>query len=284
MSHQRPALEGEPRAAAAIGTTQLSRACRTSACEPRRLLGLQAGVPMPRPGRPGSFPLRHVAECGFAEISAGGGGTAMNVAGDILHQEMPKYLLCPRRGIPNPGADRQARCLARIRRNTMFSRRQLGLASVTALATPSIIRSAAAQDGRTALELINRTPAVSLFAEIIKNHGLEEQFSTGSHGYFIPANAAVERMPALQVARYRNDKELGRQTALNHVTDFTQPIAGWAGTAWSDSFRVKTLAGQTLTISSSGMSIPRVSGHPIIYMNYRVSNGLCHAIDGVLAL
>jgi uncharacterized surface protein with fasciclin (FAS1) repeats len=166
----------------------------------------------------------------------------------------------------------------------MVSRRQLAVASVTALAVPSVIRSAAGQDGRTALDLITRTPAVSYFAEFIKNQGLEEQFSTGQHGYFIPVNAAVERLPGLQVDRYRSDKELGRQTVLNHVTDFTNPIAGWAGDAWRESFTVKTLAGRTLTLNTSGMSLPRVGGHPITYMNYRVSNGMCYAIDGVLAL
>jgi uncharacterized surface protein with fasciclin (FAS1) repeats len=166
----------------------------------------------------------------------------------------------------------------------MLSRRLLGLTGLTTLATPFILRPAAAQGSRTALELINGTPAVSHFAEFIKNLGLEEQFSTGQHGYFIPVDAAVERIPALQVDRYRSDKELGRQTVLNHVTDFTNPITGWSGFAWSDSARVKTLAGRTLTIASSGMSIPRIGGYPITYMNYRVSNGMCHAIDGVLAL
>ena len=166
----------------------------------------------------------------------------------------------------------------------MLSRRVLGLTGLTTLAIPFIFRRAAAQEGRTALELINRTPAVSYFAEFIKNQGLEEQFSTGQHGYFIPVDAAVERIPALQVDRYRSDKELGRQTVLNHVTDFTRPIAGWAGDNTSESFRVKTLAGRTVTISVSGMKLPTIGGHPITYMNYRVSNGMCHAIDGVLAL
>jgi uncharacterized surface protein with fasciclin (FAS1) repeats len=170
------------------------------------------------------------------------------------------------------------------RRKVMVSRRQLAFASMTALAAPSVIRSAAGQEGRTALDLINRTPAISHFADFIKNLGLEEQFATGQHGYFIPVDAAVERIPALQADRYRSDKELGRQTVLNHVTDFTNPITGWAGFAWSDSARVKALAGRTLTLASSGMSIPRIGGHPITYMNYRASNGLCHAIDGVLAL
>jgi uncharacterized surface protein with fasciclin (FAS1) repeats len=166
----------------------------------------------------------------------------------------------------------------------MLSRRLLGLTGLTTLATPFILRPTAAQGDRTALDLINRTPAVSYFAQFIKNQGLEERFSTGQHGYFIPVDAAVERMPALQVDRYRSDKELGRQTVLNHVTDFTQPIAGWAGTSTSESFRVKTLAGRTVTINVSGMKLPTIGGHPITYMNYRGSNGLCHAIDGVLAL
>ena len=39
-----------------------------------------------------------------------------------------------------------------------------------------------------------------------------------------------------------------------------------------------------MTINVSGMKLPTIGGHPITYMNYRVSNGLCHAIDGVLAL
>jgi uncharacterized surface protein with fasciclin (FAS1) repeats len=166
----------------------------------------------------------------------------------------------------------------------MLSRRLLGLAGLTTLATPSVIRPAAAQEGRTALDLINRTPAVSHFAEFIKNLGLEEQFSSGRHGYFIPVDAAVERIPALQVERYRSDKELGRQTVLNHVTDFTQPIAGWAGFQTSEIFRVRTLAGRNVTVNVTGLRLPTIGGHPITYMNYRASNGLCHAIDGVLAL
>ena len=166
----------------------------------------------------------------------------------------------------------------------MLSRRQIGVAGLMTLAAPFVLRPAAGQEGRTALDLINRTPGVSHFAEFIKNLGLEEQFSTGRYGYFIPVNEAVERLPALQVERYRSDKELGRQTVLNHVTDFTQPISGWAGDAWRASTTVKTLAGRSLTITASGMSLPRIGGHPIIYMNYRVNNGMCNAIDGVPAL
>ena len=79
----------------------------------------------------------------------------------------------------------------------MLSRRVLGLTGLTALATPFILRHAAAQEGRTALDLINRTPAVSYFAEFIKNQGLQEQFSTGQYGYFIPVDAAVERIREL---------------------------------------------------------------------------------------
>ena len=82
-----------------------------------------------------------------------------------------------------------------------------------ALAIPFFLRQAAPQEVH-ALELINRTPAFSYFADFfIKNQGLQEQFSTGQYGYFIPVDAAVERIPALQVDRYRSDKELGRQTS-----------------------------------------------------------------------
>jgi uncharacterized surface protein with fasciclin (FAS1) repeats len=172
----------------------------------------------------------------------------------------------------------------RWRNVPMITRRQLALAGTGTLSTPFVLRAATAQEGRTAYDLISRTPAVSIFAEVIRNHGLEEHFSTGRHGYFIPVGEAIERLPALQVERYRSDRELARQTVLNHVTDFLQPISGWAGAEYNESFRVTTLAGRRYTLVVSNMKLPRIAGHPITYMNYRASNGLCHAIDGILAL
>lgn len=154
------------------------------------------------------------------------------------------------------------------------------------LAAPALLAlrpTAAAAQGQTALDLIKSAPAVSFFAEIIKNHGLESEFSaSGSFGFFVPVNGAVERVPALQVERFRRDKEYARQVVLNHITDFTRPITAFGGSERSsDSQQVRTKAGYTLTLVT-GSSLPRLAGYPITYTNIQASNGYCHALDGVL--
>ena len=156
-------------------------------------------------------------------------------------------------------------------------------ASLPLLAAPLLVfaRSAEAQQRRTALDLINATRGVSTFAEVIKNHRLEEPFRTGRHGYFVPSNEAIQRLPALRIEQLRGDRETARQAILNHVTDFTRVISAF-GNEWSESVTVRTLAGQRYTLAVASMKQPRLNDIPISYTNYRVANGYCHAIDGVL--
>jgi uncharacterized surface protein with fasciclin (FAS1) repeats len=165
----------------------------------------------------------------------------------------------------------------------MITRRQAATAFIATCALPSFIRRAAAQEGRSALDLIDATPGVSIFAEIVRNHKLEERFTTGRHGYFVPTNQAIERLPGLRLERLRGDPETARQTVLNHVTDYTRVITSF-GNEWSESVGVQTLAGRRYTLTVASMKQPRLNDIPILYMNYRVSNGYCHAIDGILML
>jgi uncharacterized surface protein with fasciclin (FAS1) repeats len=165
----------------------------------------------------------------------------------------------------------------------MLQRRTIG-AGLLLVAPQLIARPAAAQKkGRTALDLINATRGVSIFAEVIRNHRLEEPFQTGRHGYFIPSDEAIERLEALKIERLRKDPETARQTILNHVTDFTRVITAF-GNDWNESVPVRTLAGQRYTLAVASMKQPRLNNIPVSYTNYRVSNGYCHAIDGVLLL
>jgi len=55
----------------------------------------------------------------------------------------------------------------------MLTRRRIVRAGLPLLATPFLVRPAAAQRGRTALDLIDATRGVSIFSEIIRKHGLE---------------------------------------------------------------------------------------------------------------
>ncbi|MBC9205228.1 fasciclin domain-containing protein [Roseomonas aerophila] len=155
-----------------------------------------------------------------------------------------------------------------------------------AVAAPALLAlrpSRAVAQARSALDLIKSAPAVSIFAEIIKNHGLEEEFSaSGSFGFFIPVNGAIERVPALQVERFRGDKEYARKVVLNHITDFSAMINGFGGSeGTSESQRIRTKAGYSLTLVT-GSGQPRLAGFPITYTNIQASNGYCHALDGVL--
>lgn len=161
--------------------------------------------------------------------------------------------------------------------------RRMVIAGLPLLAAPFLARPAAAQQRRTALDLIDATRGVSTFAEIIRNHRLEETFRTGRHGYFVPSNEAIERLPALRLERLRSDPETAKQTVLNHVTDFTRVITAF-GNEWSESVTVRTLAGRRYTLTVASMKQPRLNDIPISYTNYRVANGYCHAIDGVLFL
>jgi uncharacterized surface protein with fasciclin (FAS1) repeats len=165
----------------------------------------------------------------------------------------------------------------------MLTRRQVTTAAIASCTLPPLIRRAAAQEGRAALDLIDATPGVSIFAEIIRNHKLEEHFTSGRHGYFVPTNQAIERLPGLRLERLRSDPETARQTILNHVTDYTRVISAF-GSEWSESVGVQTLAGRRYTLAVASMKQPRLNDIPILYMNYRVSNGYCHAIDGILLL
>jgi uncharacterized surface protein with fasciclin (FAS1) repeats len=166
-------------------------------------------------------------------------------------------------------------------------RRGLGLAvGGIVLAMPALLAirsSPAAAQARSALDLIKSAPAVSNFAEILKNHGLEQEFSAaGSFGFFIPVNGSIERASALQIERFRTDKEFARNVVLNHITDYDDVISGFGGTGTSASQRIRTKAGNTLTLVSGGSSPPTLAGYPITYTNIRASNGYCHALDGVL--
>lgn len=164
----------------------------------------------------------------------------------------------------------------------MTTRRIAGTAILATLVAPWLVRRAAAQPGeRSALDLIDATRGVSLFAQIIRNHKLEESFKTGRHGYFVPTNEAIERLPALRLEGLRNDAEAARQLVLNHVTDFTGVISTF-GNEWNESVNVQTLAGRRYTLTVAAYRQPRLNDIPVLYMNYRVANGYCHAIDGVL--
>ena len=70
---------------------------------------------------------------------------------------------------------------------------------------------------------------------------------------------------------------------LNDVTDFTRVISAF-GNEWSESATVRTLTGRRYTLAVASMKQPRLNDIPVSYMNYRVANGYCHAIDGVLLL
>jgi uncharacterized surface protein with fasciclin (FAS1) repeats len=156
--------------------------------------------------------------------------------------------------------------------------------SITAAAMLPFIASPASAQPRTAYDLIGSARAASIFAEVIKSHGLEDQFrAQGNFGFFIPVNAAIERAPALQVERFRRDKDYAQQVILNHITDYGQMIDVFSGGSEGNqmSQRVKTRAGYTLTLVTE-TGAPRIGGHPIIYTNIRASNGYCHAIDGIL--
>jgi len=163
----------------------------------------------------------------------------------------------------------------------MFPRRRACAPITATLLAPSLVRSASAQHARTALDLINATRGVSLFAQILRNHKLEEMFRTGRHGYFIPTDEAIERFPTLRLERLREDPEAARRTVLNHVTDFTGVITNF-GYEWSETVTVQTLAGKRYPLTVAAMKQPRIGDVPVLYMNYRVANGYCHAIDGVL--
>jgi uncharacterized surface protein with fasciclin (FAS1) repeats len=172
---------------------------------------------------------------------------------------------------------------------SVIGRRSLGrIAGGVVLAAPSLLMlrsSPAAAQARSALDLIKTAPAVSIFADILKTHDLEQEFSSpGSFGFFVPINAAIERVPALLVERFRGDKEYARKVVLNHITDFGTMVNGFGGSErTTETQSVRTKAGYTLTLVT-GSGSPRIGGYPITYTNIQASNGYCHALDGVLMI
>lgn len=169
----------------------------------------------------------------------------------------------------------------------LMKRRSVTIGTGALLLSPAVLpffpRPARSQS-RTAYDLIESARAVSIFAQIIKSHGFESEFSAqGNLGFFIPVDGAIERTPALMVERFRNDKEYARKVVLNHITDYGEMINGFSGGREGNQEvqQVKTKAGYSLTLVT-GSGAPRIGGYPIIYTNIRASNGYCHAIDGVL--
>lgn len=168
----------------------------------------------------------------------------------------------------------------------VMSRRCLNLAAYgTLLATPAYLAvrpSSATAQARSAFDLMRSAPSASHFAQIIMNHRFEEDFGKdGDFGFFIPLNGAIEQLPALQVERFRRDRDYARQVVLNHITDFGEVINGFSGVGGALTQPVRTKAGYTLTLVY-GSGPPRIAGYNITYTNIRASNGYCHALDGVL--
>jgi uncharacterized surface protein with fasciclin (FAS1) repeats len=172
-------------------------------------------------------------------------------------------------------------------------RRALGIVAGGALLAPAILSvraapAAAQAQGAvpTAYDLISSSRTTTIFADVIKTHGLEAEFrAPGRFGFFVPLDSAVERLPALQVERFRRDKELARKTVLNHITDYSDPInalVAFQEGSW-DTRRLKTRAGYTLTLVTGGGQ-PRIGGHTILYTNIPAANGYCHGLDGVLEI
>jgi uncharacterized surface protein with fasciclin (FAS1) repeats len=168
-------------------------------------------------------------------------------------------------------------------------RRTFGIAAGGALLAPAILSmratpATAQGQAPTAYDLISSSRTSTIFAEVIKNHGLENEFrAPGRFGFFVPLDTAVERLPAMQVERYRRDRELARKTVLNHITDFADPISTFSAFAegsW-DTRRLRTKAGHTLTLVTGG-GPPRIGGHTILYTNIPASNGYVHGLDGAL--
>jgi uncharacterized surface protein with fasciclin (FAS1) repeats len=171
----------------------------------------------------------------------------------------------------------------------IIRRRTFGIAAGGALLAPAILSvratpATAQGQASTAYDMISSARTTMIFAEVIKNHGLENEFrAPGRFGFFVPLDSAVERLPALQVERYRRDKELARKTVLNHITDFADPIGNlmaFGEGSW-DTRRIRTKAGYTLTLVTGGGQ-PRIGGHTILYTNMPASNGYAHGLDGIL--
>lgn len=175
-------------------------------------------------------------------------------------------------------------------RSDAVSRRSLGMAAMGAVLAPAVLSfralPAAAQQS-TAYDLIRSSKYTSMFADTIRTHNLEGEFTApGPFGFFIPLDSAVERLPALIIERFRRDKEYARQSLLNHITNYTEPVCNLScstGNMPSEVHAIRTRAGNNFSLEE-GTGLPRLGGFPITYANMRASNGYCHTLDGVLLL
>lgn len=176
--------------------------------------------------------------------------------------------------------------------STSINRRRFGRAVAGGmLALPAILAptsSAVAQQARgqarTAYDLIVSAKLVSIFSEAIRKNGAEAEFrAAGRFGFFVPLDSAVEKLPAAQLERFRSDKEFARQLLFNHITDFSGAITIFGKpqeSSW-ETRNVRTKAGRTVPLVTGG-GPARIGSQPVVYSNIRASNGMCHAIDGVL--
>jgi uncharacterized surface protein with fasciclin (FAS1) repeats len=98
----------------------------------------------------------------------------------------------------------------------------------------------------------------------------------GPFTVFAPLNAAIEALPADTLDAVYADKDLLTAVLTYHVVP-----GEYTSDQLTDGLELETLQGQSLTVTVEGDTI-FVNGNPLVATDVMATNGVIHAIDGVL--
>jgi uncharacterized surface protein with fasciclin (FAS1) repeats len=112
---------------------------------------------------------------------------------------------------------------------------------------------------------------------LVQKAGLAETLSgKGPYTVFAPTDKAFEKVPAATLEKLGSDPKALKRVLLYHVAEGSYPAARVV-----DEDSIKTLAGPRVDVQVRG-DVVRVGGARVIMPDVRASNGIIHAINGVL--
>jgi len=149
------------------------------------------------------------------------------------------------------------------------------VAAIAALALP--VSSASAVASKNIVETASANPKFSTLVSLVKKAGLVGVLS-GKTNYtvFAPTNAAFAKVPKKTLNELASNKAMLKKVLLYHVLPGKVPASKVLKTK-----SAKTAEGSKVTFSVRGKSA-FVNDAKIIQTDIRCSNGIIHAIDGVL--
>lgn len=164
----------------------------------------------------------------------------------------------------------------------LFSTLSVALPSAQAQEAGSPLAAAppAAEQGDV-LAVINGSPDYSIFAGMLQRSGLASILNgQGPFTVFMPTNAAFSSLPAGTVDQLLLPQNKARLAEL--VTDHILPGA-ITSDSWDDNSHLGIALGGSTLVYARGQ-YEQVNNAPVVAKDIRASNGVVHAINGLLSV